>query len=105
MGPRTDGLGLCKRIVFRPTFDSLDVGIPKVGHWRKRRPPCEGASESSSFELAAPPDLSPPHIDVVVSPTARGVWVLGAHYHLEATIPRLVLLARNLEAAEEEKRM
>jgi hypothetical protein len=43
--------------------------------------------------------VTPPHIDIVVSPTDSGVWVLGAYYHLEAALPRLTMLG-NLEAAE-----
>lgn len=44
--------------------------------------------------------VTPPHIDIVVSPTDKGVWILGAYYYLESTLLRLVRLPRNLEAAE-----
>ncbi len=35
----------------------------------------------------------PPHpqIDIVPSPVAGGVWVMGAHYRLEALLPTLQL--------------
>lgn len=33
--------------------------------------------------------VSPPHIDIVPSATAGGVWVMGAHYKLESVLPRL----------------
>lgn len=33
--------------------------------------------------------VSPPHIDIVVSPSAGGVWVLGAYYQLEPALARL----------------
>lgn len=35
--------------------------------------------------------VSPPHIDIVPSVTAGGVWVMGAHYQLEAVLQRLNL--------------
>lgn len=44
--------------------------------------------------------VTPPHVDIVVSPTDRGVWVVGAYYYLESALPRLAMLPGNLEAAE-----
>ncbi len=32
-----------------------------------------------------------PHIDIVPSPAAGGLWVLGAHYRLESLLPTLRL--------------
>ncbi|HRN83225.1 MAG TPA: hypothetical protein PK857_00275 [Hyphomicrobium sp.] len=32
---------------------------------------------------------SPPHIDIIPSVTAGGVWVMGPHYKLESVVPRL----------------
>lgn len=44
--------------------------------------------------------VTPPHIDIVVSPTDKGVWVMGAHYYLESALLRLAMLPGDLEAAE-----
>ena len=33
------------------------------------------------------------HVDMVPSPTAGGVWVMGAHYRLESLLPGLTLLS------------
>lgn len=35
--------------------------------------------------------VAAPHVDIVPSPTAGGVWVMGAHYQLEAALGRLKL--------------
>lgn len=44
--------------------------------------------------------ITRPHIDLVVSATDSGVWVLGAYCHLEPTLFQLAPLAGNLEATE-----
>jgi hypothetical protein len=59
-----------------------------------------GAEDPEALATNMREQVSPPHIDIVASQTAGGVWVLGAYYYLEATLPQLALLANNLEAAK-----
>jgi hypothetical protein len=34
-----------------------------------------------------------PHVDIVPSPAAGGVWLMEAHYQLETMLPSLTLLS------------
>lgn len=99
-----------KQEIVRRRFAKIDDKWVELEDLNKRGLTAERAwSSFCAFFRADDPEalaanmrkhVTQPHIDIVVSPTDSGVWVLGAYYNLEPALARLALLPGNLEAAE-----
>jgi hypothetical protein len=47
------------------------------------------AENPDAMAVVLKTQVSQPHIDIIPSVTAGGVWVAGAYYKLESVLPRL----------------
>lgn len=108
--PRAQAGGNLNQEIIRRHFAKVDDQWVELEDLNKRGLTAERAwSSFCAFFRADVPEalaanmrkhVTPPHIDIVVSTTDGGVWVLGACYYLESALPRLAMLLGNLEAAK-----